>query len=63
MNEIPKDEEVLLRHYRTAKAAGHADIEVSLKDGKMVKLWTTNKADLNEVEQTTGKLKEIENVR
>ncbi len=40
------DEIRVLEKFRTAKKMKHADIELSVKNGQIVKLWLTEKTDL-----------------
>ena len=46
MSELQPDELLVLRQYQLAKERQHGDLEVSIKDGKLVKLWTVTKVDL-----------------
>ena len=46
MAELAKDEELVLAEYRKAKGRAHADVELTVKGGKLVKLWTVDKKDL-----------------
>ncbi len=42
------DELRVLEKFRVAKKMSHADIELSVKGGRIVKLWITEKTDLPE---------------
>jgi hypothetical protein len=41
--DIPREEKELLSVYRRAKRMGYADINISIQEGKRVKLWLTEK--------------------
>jgi hypothetical protein len=40
---LTRDENDVLTVYRRAKQAGFADIEITIQDGKRIKLWLTEK--------------------
>lgn len=42
-HELPRDEKEVLSAYRKAKNMGYADINISIQEGKRVKLWLTEK--------------------
>lgn len=44
--DITSDELLVLKEYRNARELGHADLELSVKDHKIVKLHVTKKVDL-----------------
>lgn len=62
--DLAPDEILILREYRRTKCSGHADGAWSVKDGKLVKLWTTPKVDIEAELQalrgsrTSGRLRE-----
>jgi hypothetical protein len=49
--ELSKDERIVLFEYRQLKHHGHGDmgIEISVKDHDVVKIWTTRKRDLSDL--------------
>jgi hypothetical protein len=40
---LTRDENDVLTVYRRAKQSGFADIEITIQDGKRIKLWLTEK--------------------
>lgn len=52
-DDLTYDEQQVLKAYRYAVKCGHADVEISVKNGRVVKLWTTEKWDTEK-----GKLRE-----
>ena len=58
---LTKDEQELVYEYRRVKAMRHGDLNVSIKNNEMVKLWitTTRKVDLEEI-RGVKKLTEVE---
>jgi hypothetical protein len=53
---LPDDEIEVLGFYRTAKQGKEADLEISIKNGSLAKIFITNKRLYNK----EGQLKEIE---
>jgi len=43
LQELPREEKELLSVYRRAKRMGFADINISIQEGRRVKLWLTEK--------------------
>lgn len=41
------DEVLVLQQYRELKKRQHGDLLLSVKTGKLVKMWTTEKTDLH----------------
>lgn len=58
--ELSKDEREILYEYRRLKRYGHGDlgIEISVKDHVTVKMWTTHKRDLADL-QDPRRLREV----
>lgn len=54
--ELKTDEQRVLSAYRLIKARGHGEMAVAVRHGQIVKLWTTDKWDLED--ELKGKLKE-----
>lgn len=52
--EQMRDEEIVLDKLRDIQAKGHGEMLVAVKSGRIVKLWTTDKLDLEQ----QGKLRE-----
>ena len=46
MLNLTTDEELVLIEFRKLAHQRHGDIEVSVKDGKLVKIWRVEKIDL-----------------
>ena len=46
---IDKEESKILDAFRHIRKLQHGDLQVSVKNGSTVKLWTTDKWDLDEV--------------
>ena len=46
-SDLPSDEILVLREYRRLREKRHGDLEMSVKDGRLVKLWTVDKVDLS----------------
>jgi len=44
---LEPDELLVLRQYQQLRDKRHGDLEISVKDGKLVKLWTVDKVDLS----------------
>ena len=56
--DLKPDELLVLRQYQLLRDRKHGDLEMSVKDGKLVKLWTTDKVDLSAL-QGNGRLREV----
>lgn len=50
--DLEPDEVLVLREYRRLREKRHGDLEMSVKDGKLVKLWTVDKVDLSVLSST-----------
>lgn len=50
MDNLEPDEMLVLRQYKELKRQLHGDLDISVKDGKLVKLWTVDKIDLSILE-------------
>ena len=46
MLQLEPDELLVLREYQKLRDQKHGDLEISIKDGKLVKLWKVEKVDL-----------------
>lgn len=59
---LSRDEQELIFEYRRVKQMRHGDLNVSIKNNEMVKLWitTTRKVDLEEV-RGVKKVMEVSN--
>ena len=44
---LEPDEMIVLDQYRKLRVKKHGDLDISVKDGKLVKLWTVDKTDLS----------------
>lgn len=49
-DELTSDELLVLNQYRRIKDERHGDLDISVKDGRIVKLWRVDKVDLSAVE-------------
>lgn len=60
--ELEPDEELVLRQYKVLKEQRHGDLEISVKDGRISKLWMVEKVDLLPVrgKQESAKMREIQ---
>lgn len=54
--DLPTDEQLVLREYRTLKAMRHGDLDISVKDARLVKLWKVDKVDLSALDR---KIREV----
>jgi hypothetical protein len=52
--DLEPDELLVIREYRTLREQRHGDLEISVKDGKLIKLWKVEKVDLS-----STKLREV----
>ena len=48
MPELTRDELVVLNEFRRLVGQRHGDIEISVKDGALVKVWRVEKLDLRD---------------
>lgn len=53
-DHLKTDEMLVLNQYRKIRDQKHGDLEISVKDGKLIKLWTTDKADLSTLKEPNG---------
>ena len=44
--DLEPDELLVVREFQKIRAQRHGDLEISVKDGKIVKLWKVEKIDL-----------------
>jgi len=51
-DDLEPDEMLVLREYRRLREKRHGDLEMSVKDGRLVKLWTVDKVDLSTLPST-----------
>jgi hypothetical protein len=56
---VTPDEARVIEAFREIKRKEHGELEVAVKNGRLVKLWTTDKWDLNK----PLKLREVPNGR
>lgn len=56
--DLRPDQLLVLRQYDQLVERRHGDLEIGVKDGRLVKLWTTDKTDLSAL--STRVLKEVD---
>lgn len=57
--DLTPEELLLLRQFRQTKGSHHAEGEWAHKDGKLVKLWVTNKTDIELELSRLRRLREV----
>ena len=46
MDALELDELLVISQYQILREQGHGDLEVSVKDGRIIKIWRTDKLDI-----------------
>lgn len=57
---LEPDELLVVREYRKIKSSVHGDLEISVKDGRLTKVWPTPKVDIDEQLKGIKKLRGID---